>query len=75
MPKVSISSSLKAEALLHPEGSVGSNRSTIEINPLEIELDRDAEPWKESSLLSMSLTSAYLTFLVLPYLAVSATGL
>jgi hypothetical protein len=48
-PKVPSSSPLEVEAIMPPEGFLGSNRLTIEINP---EPDRDAEPWEESSLLS-----------------------
>jgi hypothetical protein len=68
-PEETISSSLEVEATLPPKGFLGSNGSTIEINPLEAEPDRDAEPQEESSLLSALLTSANLTFVVLLFAA------
>jgi hypothetical protein len=52
-----------------PEGFLGSNRLTIEINPLEAKPDRDAEPWEELSSLLTTSSSANPTFLVLPFLA------
>jgi hypothetical protein len=73
-PKETISSSLEAEATLPPEGFLGSNSSTIEINPLEAVPDWDAELWEESSsLLTLSML-ANLTFIVLPFAVGVAMG-
>jgi hypothetical protein len=65
---------LEVEVSLPPEGSLGSDRLTIEVNSLEAKLDQDAEPREELLSLSMLSMLANPTFLVLPFLAVSGAG-